>query len=100
MLASINNEDEKGFVLNLMEKEVWIGLNDIKEEGTFVWQDGTPVLYTHWMSKEPKVIPGKTGRNCVLWKKQQKEEGWKLTECNPQQREKQKRYVCSRDAPQ
>ena len=43
MLATINNVDEKDFVLNLMEDDVWIGLNDIQEEGTFVWQDGTPV---------------------------------------------------------
>ena len=87
MLASINNVDEKDFVLNLMEDDVWIGLNDIQEEGTFVWQDGTPVSYNHWMSKEPKV---KTRKNCVLWE----EEGWKLTQCN-----KQKKYVCSRHAP-
>ena len=33
MLASVNNEDEKDFILNLMEKDLWIGLNDIKKEG-------------------------------------------------------------------
>ena len=40
-LATINDAAEKDQVLNLMEYTVWIGLKDIKVEGTFVWQDGS-----------------------------------------------------------
>ena len=31
----------------------WFGLNDQLVEGTFVWEDGTPVTYTNWHSGEP-----------------------------------------------
>ncbi|KAJ8040401.1 Alpha-N-acetylgalactosamine-specific lectin [Holothuria leucospilota] len=27
---------------------IWTGLNDIDEDGTFVWSDGSPVTYTNW----------------------------------------------------
>lgn len=27
---------------------VWIGLNDVKSEGNFLWPDGTHVTYTNW----------------------------------------------------
>ncbi|XP_038049960.1 adhesion G-protein coupled receptor G2-like [Patiria miniata] len=31
----------------------WIGLNDKKQEGTFVWVDGTEKNYTNWSGSEP-----------------------------------------------
>lgn len=31
----------------------WIGLSDRVVENYFVWDDGTPVMYTNWNSKEP-----------------------------------------------
>ena len=31
---------------------MWIGATDIETEGTFVWQDGTPVEWTHWKASE------------------------------------------------
>ena len=32
---------------------VWIGLNDIAEEGTFVWTDGSPNTYAKFTDGEP-----------------------------------------------
>ena len=32
--------------------KMWIGATDIETEGTFVWQDGTPVEWTHWKASE------------------------------------------------
>ena len=41
-LATISNEEEDRLVDSLIGDSMmhWIGLNDIEEEGTFVWQDG------------------------------------------------------------
>ena len=32
---------------------VWVGLNDIAEEDTFVWTDGSPNTYTKFADGEP-----------------------------------------------
>lgn len=48
----------------------WIGLNDLNEEGTFTWTDGTTPAYTRW-NRRPKqpdnwAWDGKPGsENCV-----------------------------------
>ncbi len=34
-------------------KAGWIGANDIDDEGTFVWADGSPLTYTNWNGNEP-----------------------------------------------
>uniref|UniRef100_A0A8C4QFH3 C-type lectin domain-containing protein n=1 Tax=Eptatretus burgeri TaxID=7764 RepID=A0A8C4QFH3_EPTBU len=55
-LVSITNVDEQMFLLTQLEDfelKCWIGLNDINEEGNFVWSDGTPVNYTHWDYRRP-----------------------------------------------
>ncbi|MBX2798501.1 MAG: hypothetical protein KTR31_12545 [Myxococcales bacterium] len=32
----------------------WVGGSDLVEEGTFVWEDGTPFVYTHWDDDPPQ----------------------------------------------
>ncbi|MES2394660.1 MAG: PKD domain-containing protein [Bacteroidota bacterium] len=32
---------------------IWIGFNDEANEGSFVWYDQSPVIYTHWNGGEP-----------------------------------------------
>ena len=39
-----------------------IGMNDIAEEGVFVWEDGSPVTHQRWAPSNPN---GGTGENCV-----------------------------------
>ena len=41
----------------------WIGYNDIDNEGTFVWDDGSTSTYTNWADGEPNDAIGNT--NCV-----------------------------------
>lgn len=48
-LASINSEEENIFVNANLTRPVFIGLDDIAEEGSFVWQDGSEFLNYIWM---------------------------------------------------
>lgn len=56
-LVSIGTEQEQVFVRNTFGGG-WIGLNDIAQEGTFVWSDGSPVTYLRWRSGEPNNAGG------------------------------------------
>ncbi|KAI8502490.1 hypothetical protein Bbelb_200780 [Branchiostoma belcheri] len=38
-------------------KDLWIGLNDIKTEGNFVWEDGTPLgNFNRWLPGQPNNV--------------------------------------------
>ena len=58
-LATINDQAENDFVFNTFTAVVgddaglWIGFNDVAEEGTFVWTSAEPVSYTNWAPDEP-----------------------------------------------
>ena len=55
---SIHTETENQLVRDMLFRlrvRGWIGLNDIAEEGNFVWSDGSPKGYTQWASKEPDI---------------------------------------------
>ena len=48
-LVSINDEAERDWLQGIFERErFWIGLNDVAEEGQWVWHSGEPVTYTNW----------------------------------------------------
>ena len=35
------------------DRQIWIGMTDQAQEGTWVWIDGSPVGYTNWAANEP-----------------------------------------------
>lgn len=47
-----------------MDQGVWIGLNDLTNQMSFEWADGSPVLLTKWMHTEPNNFLGKK-EDCV-----------------------------------
>jgi hypothetical protein len=54
-LVAINNAAEQDFVWSRWgaHESLWIGLNDIPVEGSFVWTSGEPVTFTNWGTGEP-----------------------------------------------
>ena len=53
-LVTINNEAEQKWLQAVFGGQPsWIGLNDIAEEGQWVWDNGEPVTYTNWGLQEP-----------------------------------------------
>ena len=95
-LATINNAKDETFVSDLMpsslrpggEQIYWIGLNDIEDEGTFVWQDKSVPTYFNWNQGQPEV--GNT-QDCVVKRKINEE--WYDQNCN-----RERGFVCSQKA--
>jgi len=56
-LATVNDAAEDLWLYETFavphNANLWIGLNDVAVEGTFVWADGDLSAYRHWDSAEP-----------------------------------------------
>ena len=53
-LAIPRSEAENDFFASLVPNEnIWIGINDIEQEGSFVGVDGSEISWTNWFSGEP-----------------------------------------------
>jgi len=55
-MLCIRNEEEQNYVFSLIRngnQNVWLGLNDVASEGTFVCQGGMTSTYTNWNDGEP-----------------------------------------------
>jgi len=53
-LVTINDAAENAWVNSTFNTSgLFIGLNDVANEGTFVWASGQPVTYTNWEVGEP-----------------------------------------------
>ncbi|MGC3959360.1 MAG: C-type lectin domain-containing protein [Verrucomicrobiota bacterium] len=58
-LTTVNDATENAWVYNTFSsyggigRYLWIGLNDISAEGTFVWASGQTVSYLNWAAGEP-----------------------------------------------
>ena len=56
-LAIPRSQAENDFILNLILQKglekIWIGINDIKQEGLFVGVDGIKISWTNWNDGEP-----------------------------------------------
>ena len=64
-LVSIHSQAENDFILNLQQDagcgEVWLGLNDLANEGGYFWSDGTPLDYQNFEAGEPNEWPNCNG---------------------------------------
>ena len=53
-LAIPRSEAENDFIASLIPNEhIWIGINDIEQEGRYVTVDGSAITYTNWHIYEP-----------------------------------------------
>jgi cysteine-rich repeat protein len=88
-LAAVNDPQEYDFIHDLGDPEVWVGGNDLAEEGTFAWTTGEPASFDGlWKPGEPSNTAGH--ENCV----EVRSDG-----LNDQQCGELNRYVCERHPP-
>lgn len=58
-LATIDDVEENTWVFETFSsfdnqsRHLWIGLNDVQDEGIYRWHDGTPFLYRNWGVDQP-----------------------------------------------
>src|ERR1043166_4713927 len=63
-LTAIANQAEQNYVSNAFStfagtnRYLWIGFNDVTNEGHFVWSSGEAVTYTNWAAGEPNNFQG------------------------------------------
>ncbi len=72
-LVTVNDQAEQDFLKRVFFSDTnrddlyWIGLNDIAQEGTFVWVSGEPVTYTNWAPGEPNDFPPGEDAVVINW---------------------------------
>ena len=64
-LVTLNSWEEELWIKETFgeNEHIWIGFNDIDEEGIWVWSSGDPVTYTKWAEVEPNDCGG-PGPDC------------------------------------
>jgi hypothetical protein len=67
-LVTINDHKEHEYLWALWGRDhlLWIGLNDVKEEGSFVWTSGEPVTFLYFATNEPNDL-GKNEDYVHMW---------------------------------
>jgi hypothetical protein len=66
-LASIQSASENTLIASLVgTSEAFIGGSDELIEGSFVWDDGTPVQLTNWNTGEPNNALGMFEEDCIV----------------------------------
>jgi hypothetical protein len=66
-LAKITSAAQNAIVAQLsLNADSFIGANDLATEGTFVWDDGTPLAYMHYGTNEPNNGSGQYQEDCLV----------------------------------
>ena len=88
VLVTIDNADENNFVGSLSNSAFWIGLNDISQEGHFVWVSSSRSAYRDWGKHEPNNV---ADEDCVHMLTYESAISWNDLSCN-----KSLAYVCEK----
>ena len=93
-LVVIDSERERSFLQSQLPNgvdQLWIGLNDINEEGNYVWVDGLPLNYHFWAQGQPRDVSN--SQNCAEMNGNSGDEpaAWHVTYCNSRQG-----YICQK----
>ena len=94
-LAIPRSEAENDYIADLIpNKNIWIGINDIDQEGVFVAVDGSDITYTNWDSGEPNSFGGNEDAVTIRVGHTKRQKAWNdVTEYN------QQRFVCALRIP-
>jgi lectin-like protein len=63
--------------------DVYIGLTDQAVEGTFVWVDGSPLVFANWQPNEPSNGGGSYQEDCAIIAGARMTEQWDDRPCAP-----------------
>lgn len=88
-LLKIDSVEEDTFISGLSRANLWIGASDLLLDGSFVWTDGSPIVFSNWGSAQPDDYPGP---DCVE-KRQEVGAHWYDQPCGDA-----KLYVCEAPA--
>uniref|UniRef100_A0A8C5T7L3 MRC1 protein n=1 Tax=Malurus cyaneus samueli TaxID=2593467 RepID=A0A8C5T7L3_9PASS len=94
-LATISKKEVQAFLMSLLKNAVtdaWIGLNDINQEHTYLWTDGSSVDYTNWAKGSRSYY---SMDDCVYMLKNPIEQAgkWKDEGCKAS-----KSYICQKNS--
>lgn len=83
-LAYVKSAADEAVIAALANgKDVAVGADDLAVEGTFVWEDGSPVVYTDWHTGEPNNGAGMYEEDCVIYAGSRVGGGWDDRPCAP-----------------
>jgi C-type mannose receptor len=57
-LVRVDTAEEDEFIGTLVDVSQWLGASDLSLDNTFVWTDGSPVVFGNWGPNQPDRYPG------------------------------------------
>ena len=81
-LAKITSAAENTIVAQLsVNTDSFIGATDAVTEGTFLWEDGTPLTYMNFRAGEPNNGSGQYEEDCLVLSGKKSTDGWDDRPC-------------------
>jgi hypothetical protein len=81
-LAKITSAAENTIVAQLsLNTDSFIGATDAVTEGTFLWEDGTPLTFTNYRTGEPNNGGGQYQEDCLVLSGKKSVDGWDDRPC-------------------
>ena len=65
-LATVDSAELNTFLTSSVQDKAWIGGNDLLQEGSFSWADGTAWSYNNWRSNAPNNGNANSEQDCVV----------------------------------